>query len=67
MGKHSRHRKTGNPEDIATTAVADDELRTVIEQCAYARYLARGGESGRELEDWLSAEREVRERLREAR
>jgi hypothetical protein len=28
---------------------------------AYERYLARGGESGHDLDDWLEAEREVRE------
>lgn len=32
---------------------------------AYAIYIARGGEHGRDEEDWLEAERRLRERRRE--
>ena len=30
-----------------------------ISMCAYEIYLARGGQAGKELEDWLQAEREL--------
>jgi hypothetical protein len=32
----------------------------IIAQRAYARFLERGGDHGRDLEDWLHAERELR-------
>ncbi len=32
------------------------EQRAQIARLAYDRYLARGGESGRDLDDWLEAE-----------
>jgi hypothetical protein len=34
-----------------------------IELRAYEIYLKRGGENGRELEDWLTAEKELAESL----
>ena len=34
----------------------------VIAQRAYALYLARGGENGHDVEDWLQAERELQEK-----
>jgi len=40
--------------------------REDIQRRAYEIYLERGGGLGRELEDWLQAEREVRERVRMA-
>jgi hypothetical protein len=38
-----------------------EPTREQIEELAYKRYVERGGEGGRELEDWLEAERELRE------
>jgi hypothetical protein len=38
------------------------ELRTRISLRAYELFLARGGEHGRDLEDWLEAERQVMSR-----
>jgi hypothetical protein len=35
--------------------------REDIAQRAYALYLARGGEEGHDMDDWLQAERELRE------
>jgi hypothetical protein len=35
------------------------EAEQRIRERAYEIYLSRGGEPGRELEDWLQAEREV--------
>jgi Protein of unknown function (DUF2934) len=32
-----------------------------IEQRAYELYLERGGEDGRDVEDWLAAEKELKE------
>jgi hypothetical protein len=36
-----------------------------IAQRAYERYQERGGEPGRDWEDWFEAEREIRERSRD--
>jgi len=33
-----------------------------IAEAAYRRYLNRGGEPGRDLEDWVEAEQELRHR-----
>jgi hypothetical protein len=33
-----------------------------IQERAYERYLERGQEPGHELEDWLQAERDIRDR-----
>ena len=33
-----------------------------IAEAAYHRYLRRGGQTGRDFEDWVEAERELRER-----
>lgn len=33
-----------------------------IAEAAYQRYLARGGQHGRDFDDWLDAERSLRER-----
>lgn len=45
-------------QDGAAPRGTDEEIRTR----AYHLYLERGGEPGGELEDWLQAEREHRER-----
>jgi hypothetical protein len=42
----------------STAAATLDRDR--VAQRAYELYLARGGGEGQELEDWLSAEREVK-------
>ena len=42
----------------ATTAPTYEE----IAEAAYHRYLARGGQHGRDFDDWLDAERSLRER-----
>ena len=42
-----------------TTAATVDRDR--LAQRAYELYLARGGEDGGDLDDWLNAERELRE------
>jgi hypothetical protein len=44
------------PEHEQTNAITEEE----ISQRAYALYLARGGTEGSALDDWLQAERELR-------
>jgi hypothetical protein len=52
-----------DPEELL-----EDSLEEMIRRRAYERYLARGGEPGWELDDWLAAERELsEEREEEAR
>jgi hypothetical protein len=48
----SAHDRTGPP-----AAVTDDAVRSR----AYQLYEARGGEPGADLDDWLRAERELRD------
>ena len=36
-----------------------DEIREQIARRAYEVYAARGGQDGRDMDDWLQAEREV--------
>lgn len=51
----------GNPRDPDTqTPPADDQIR----QRAYEIFQARGGEPGHGLDDWLHAERELKEELK---
>jgi Protein of unknown function (DUF2934) len=44
--------------DSNGTSLSDDEIR----ERAYHRYLERGGHSGSEFDDWVEAERELRNR-----
>jgi hypothetical protein len=46
-----------------TTAASNDRDR--IARRAYELYLARGGNDGGAMEDWLTAERELRQDTRE--
>src|SRR5262245_43529333 len=50
-----RSDKTPNREMTSEGAITD---RVALR--AYERFLARGGEHGRDVEDWLEAEREIR-------
>ena len=38
-----------------------------IAEAAYHRYLKRGGDQGKDFEDWLEAERDLRERRKTPR
>ena len=49
--REDREQRTPSPEDIARRA--------------YDLYQARGAEQGRDMDDWLRAERELRERREE--
>ena len=51
----SRIQAEGTAEASVRNAPREDEIR----RRAYDIYLERGGEPGREVEDWLQAEREA--------
>ena len=56
-----RRKDNGAPQTYRDTTAATID-RDVLAQRAYELYLARGGEDGRDLDDWLTAERELQER-----
>ena len=56
-----RRKDNGAAQNVGRTIAATVD-RDVLAQRAYELYLARGGQDGRDLEDWLTAERELRER-----
>lgn len=43
-------------------AAAQDPTYDEIAEAAYRRYLSRGGSHGRDFDDWVEAERELRSR-----
>jgi len=55
----AQHRTRRRSEHSENVALATLPPREEIERRAYELYLARGGEPGQELEDWLRAEREL--------
>ena len=71
MAKSRRKNDTGTIDDrgVATLAAPQssgdtttaDIDRERVAQRAYELYLARGGGDGMAMEDWLAAERELRE------
>lgn len=48
----------------APTAVAGERLQEATSARAYELYLSRGAEDGHDLDDWLQAETEIRQRAR---
>jgi hypothetical protein len=50
---------TKKPEPAARGPLSAQDRQTRIAEAAYRRAHARGFEAGGELEDWLTAEREV--------
>ena len=44
----------------ATQPIQIHDIHDAIAQRAYELYLQRGGEPGRDLEDWFAAERDLR-------
>lgn len=60
MAKPMRKTENGAPQNAGDTTAATID-RDRLAQRAYELYLARGGEDGRDLEDWLTAERELNE------
>jgi hypothetical protein len=57
-----RKKDNGAQNGGEMTATIDRIDRDRLAQRAYELYLARGREDGRDLEDWLAAERELLER-----
>jgi hypothetical protein len=58
-GRRAAPAKT--PPASTDLAGPGDALEVRIREAAYFRYLARGAEVGRELEDWLQAEADLLE------
>jgi outer membrane protein TolC len=58
-------RNTFNESDTPRPAGDFDLSRDEIARRAYDLYQERGAEDGRDLDDWLRAERELRERRHE--
>jgi hypothetical protein len=50
---------SGTGADSRPSASASDDTQRISER-AYELYLARGGAHGRDMDDWLAAEREIR-------
>lgn len=71
MAKHTERQDSPTDESpqvqresqiVAREGAEEREIdRERIAARAYERYLARGREEGRDLDDWLEAEREIRE------
>lgn len=60
----SPRRASAAPPRAAADTVASrpDPTHEQIAEAAYQRYLSRGGGHGRDFDDWLEAERELRVR-----
>ena len=61
-GRRSSPGKRATPKKKSSEKRTDSPGRRLEEQIArraYELYLERGGQPGRELDDWLQAEREV--------
>lgn len=56
-----RKRENGVPQNAGDIMVAEID-RDLVSRRAYERYLERGKEDGQDVDDWLTAERELRER-----
>jgi hypothetical protein len=59
-----RQTESGNGAASATAAskTSHNPSYDEIAEAAYQRYLRRGGHDGRDFDDWLEAERELKER-----
>ena len=56
-----RRKDNRAPQNAGDTTAATID-RDLCAQRAYELYLERGGKDGRDIDDWLTAERELRER-----
>ena len=54
---------TPKPDTRARAEASTEEIRKLIAEAAYYRAKQRGFEPGHELEDWVQAESEVRQRV----
>ena len=55
----NRNKETITPETNDRTTAAPNAIQQQIRHRAYELYEQRGGEAGRELDDWLQAEAEA--------
>ena len=51
--------KASGEEERAEGAVGNSALDAKIRRRAYQLYVERGGQNGRDLDDWLQAKREI--------
>ena len=58
----ARNKRKDTTPDAAGVGAAPEPGRDLVAMRAYELYLERGAGDGRELDDWLTAERELRER-----
>lgn len=65
--RETKQRTRSSSKRTELPAEFDYPTREEIEQRAYEIYLARGVEHGHDLEDWVQAERELRERRAKTR
>ena len=54
-------KKTDSPHPATNAGARPDPTHEDISNAAYRRYLNRGGGHGQDFDDWLEAERELRE------
>ena len=60
--KAAQHSKAGSTEPVSSPLLSENP-NEVIAQIAYSYWEARGGQGGTDLEDWVRAEHEYRQRL----
>ena len=63
MAKTNKTRKRTAVKKLSFDAPLEPEWHRLISEAAYYHAQQRGFEPGGELDDWLRAEREVRERI----
>lgn len=54
--------KRTKKQAVESTPLANKPVTQTIEQRAYEIYVERGGDHGRDHEDWLQAEFEIKDR-----
>lgn len=63
MAKSRRKQDNSAPDDAGPRFSGDTNVATMdrdrVAQRAYELYLSRGGADGRDIDDWLAAEREL--------
>jgi hypothetical protein len=65
MKEQSKKRSAGGAQRKTSAEPVSPSLEEIAQR-AYEIFLARGGETGHEMEDWLQAEKELRERYAKA-
>jgi hypothetical protein len=61
-GPARRKRAPAKAASPAQTSASPDQAPDAVERRAYELFLDRGAEPGHELDDWLRAERELKDR-----